>query len=266
MAAEQSTFEAPREGTWACFYGENWKCALYVPWNLHPVARVADRCYLRPLLPLLQTHVPFFVLALSHSAAALYSATPLSIEEVHLPVLDGAPQPTSADEWRAAYERLDAAVALQVGRHAPLVLACPEHLAVLYRTANSTAQLLPQRIPGQPQGWSTAELRMRAWQIVEQNLGRQRRFALDQFHRWRHSDRANEDPAAIAVAAEAGRVASLFVNSANLPPIATTADDDLVNTMICDTLVHEGTVWLADPLEMEGAALAATLRWGTAES
>ena len=69
----------------ALYSRPGWWRALRVPLHLPELAVVADRFYVRPLLPLLTGDGHFFVLALSQNRIRLLEGTRDRLEEVHLP-------------------------------------------------------------------------------------------------------------------------------------------------------------------------------------
>jgi hypothetical protein len=177
--------------------------ALRVPLDLPELAVVADRFHISPLLPLLTGDGHFFVLALSQHQIRLLEGTRDRLEEVHLP---GVPLGVrDALQGREAQKQLQLYVAdrggvaargifhghgsagdiqtervlryfrkvnralreVLAGERAPMVLAAVEHLAPIWRKANTYPHLVDEVLPGSPEGLGMHQLHARAWAVVE---------------------------------------------------------------------------------------------------
>jgi hypothetical protein len=109
------------------------------------------------------------------------------------------------------FKQIDNAVMHQLqGEDAPMMLACVEYEAALYREHNHYRQLLDEVILGNPEQWNITELHQRAWELVEPHFQRAQADELNKFNRL-PADRISTDLKCIAEAAEQGRVEALFV-------------------------------------------------------
>ena len=75
------------------------------------------------------------------------------------------------EEMRQFFHQLDRGLHLLLrDRQAPLVLAAVEYLVPLFHETNTHPGLLPDGIPGNPEGQSASALGARAWDIVRAHL------------------------------------------------------------------------------------------------
>jgi hypothetical protein len=106
----------------------------------------------------------------------------------------------------------DAVVARLHDERAPMVLACVEYEAPLYRAHNRYPVLLEAVVEGNPEQWNAVELHRRAWEAVEPHFREHQEVELGRFRRL-PADRISTDLKNIAEAADRGRVEALFVPS-----------------------------------------------------
>jgi hypothetical protein len=106
----------------------------------------------------------------------------------------------------------NAVVARLHSQRAPLVLACVDYEAPLYRQQNDYPALLETVIEGNPEQWSPTELHRRAWEAVAPHFRQSQEAELGKFLRL-GTDRISTDLKIIAEAAQQGRVEALFLPS-----------------------------------------------------
>jgi hypothetical protein len=94
---------------------------------------------------------------------------------------------------------------------APLVLAAVDYLMPIYRTANTYAHLVSEGVPGNPDDLTPAELRERAWRVVEPVFGMAVEKALDRYARTVGEGKASNDLATVIRAAAQGRTELLIL-------------------------------------------------------
>jgi hypothetical protein len=221
-----------------------------LPLDFDELVFVADRFYIKPLLPVLSGNGQFYVLALSQQAIRLLQGTRYSVDEVQLEDV-----PESIDEalWfedperrlqfhtstgspgsvggRSAvfhghgaeeddkeiilryFRRVDKGLRALLGdSQAPLVLAGVEYLLPLYAEANTYPHLLSVAgIVGNPEQLSASALHKQAWAIVEPLFAQAQKAAADRYMQLSNTDQASGDLEAIVPAAHQGRVDTLFV-------------------------------------------------------
>lgn len=241
------SFWNTREAGIALFRAPGFTRAFHLPYAFAERSVIGDHFFLRPLLPLVATDAPFYVLALSQNEVRLLEATCRTVRRLDLEDLPrslvGAlgTQTTGKDLQFHTASRASAAFPavvhggggdegsvkaelrrfvrqvevglrkLLAGCTAPLVLAGAEPLPSLYREINAYPHLAGPVIPGNSEHVSDVELRDRAWQILEPAFHEARRRAAERFDALAGTGRASNDPAEILPAAHHGRVESLFL-------------------------------------------------------
>jgi hypothetical protein len=191
-----------------------------LPMPLEPLALVAQRFHVKPLLRLMSGDSRFYVLALSQNKARLLEGTQSSIREVEckgMPegleqALDEVPEkqvqfrtmpgsrPGRSGQGAAIFygqgagmeddkERItrylhqvdDCLHQKLKSQRAPLVLAGVDYLFALYREVTLYPNLLPTPIAGNADVLSAEELRQRAWAIVQPLFKRNQQDAADYY-------------------------------------------------------------------------------------
>jgi hypothetical protein len=157
---------------------------------------------------------------------------------------------------------------------APLVLAGASHEVAAYRRASRHPDIVETEVDMNPTGLEPMELRDRAWPLVAPRFDQARRRA-EKAVATRARPIAVELPEIVAAACQ-GRVASLFVaagehrwgvvdgqpGSVSEHDVRRAGDRDLVDVAVTDTLIHDGDVFVVDPIEVPlGAPLTAVLRF-----
>jgi hypothetical protein len=178
-----------------------------LPLRFQPLALVAERFHLKPLLPLLSEDGQFYVLTLSQEEMHLYQGTAYTLDEIELQDVPDGLAAFLQDEDRERhlqfhtstrtpggrggdrpavfhghgvlesnartdilqyFRRVDAGLHdVLQGQTAPLVLAAVDHLLPIYHEANTYPHLLAEGIASHPTALSVEELHAQAWAIVE---------------------------------------------------------------------------------------------------
>ena len=273
---------------------------------------VSDRFYIKPLLPLLANEARFYVLALSHKAVRLLECSGDSVTEVDLPSVpknmeealpEEGPAPqlqfhsrplqggratrfqghgVGADDvddvnLERYFHRIDEGLhEVLKHEHAPLVLACVEYLAPVYRRITAYRHIVEKTVEGNPDGVKNEELHQKAWVIVQPHLQQARDTAAAQYKEGLAKGRASNSLADILAAAYQGRVATLFVPlgvrrwGRFRPEILEVeeheqehaGDEELLDLAAMHTLVHAGTVYGVAPEEVpDQQTIAAVFRF-----
>jgi len=97
---------------------------------------------------------------------------------------------------------------------APLVLACEERLAAIYREASDYPYVVERPVAGNPDAIRPDELCRRAWEIVRPEVDEARDDALSRYHQAAASGLAAQGLAAVLPAAHEGRIDTLLVADA----------------------------------------------------
>jgi len=231
----------------ALFLAEGLFRSYRVPLRLDPLAVVAPRFHLGPLLRLFTGNGRFFILALSQNAVrvlegtrygidervledlpqSLDDALPFEDRERQLQFRTGAP---AAGGQRAAlfhghgvggevekdrllryFRAVDAGLRdLLRDERAPLVLAAVDYLHPIYREANTYRHLIDGRILGNPESLTADDLHARAWEVVEPGFLGALDEAVAGYARLAGTGRTSVDLPEIMLAAHDGRIETLF--------------------------------------------------------
>lgn len=131
----------------------------------------------------------------------------------------GGEEPSERKQRLLEYCRLvDARLRKAVG-HAglPLVLACDERLAAIYREASDYARVVAQPVAGNPDSRKAAELCGQAWKLLEPEVAEAREQALARYHQAAARAEAAAHLEAVVAAAHEGRVRTLLVAADGQP-------------------------------------------------
>jgi hypothetical protein len=273
---------------------------------------VGDRFRIRALAPLWGMEAVGFVLALSQDHVRLYRVTPRQCELQSVPNLPTnlreALNEISVDRGaqchtvgRSAKRKQTAVFHAQGAGHdtektdlgeycrqiakavsayldpakAPLLLACVEYLAPVYREANQYATLLPEVIPGNPDYLTNQQVVDFAWPIFQSHFDREVSRQLARFQDLRGTERSIADTAGIVSAALEGRVDQLFFDDrqdiwgryddaygvVDVHDVPASTDVELVDLAVAATLRHRGNVRAIDPDRLPAPTpMAAILR------
>jgi hypothetical protein len=222
-----------------------------LPYDFETQAVIADRFYIKPLLPLLADDGQFFILALSQNQVRLLQGTRQSISEVDVAEIPASLAETmvtarpekqlqfhtgsgpSGSGRRAAifhghgadnkqfrtntlryFRQINSGLsAWLTNEHAPLLLAGVDYLLPLYKEVNSYPHLVDDVISGNPEELRPEELRQQGWAIVQPLFQQARRKAGAQYQQLfgSRSEKATNDPLHIIQASFYGRIETLFV-------------------------------------------------------
>ena len=292
----------------AIFRSEELFRVYRLPVSVQEFVSVSDRFYVKPLLPLLMNDARFYVLALSQKAVRLLECTRDLIQEIELPdvpqgMQEGLPIGPAPEFQRYTlpvggpqggrlhghgvgiddaditnltryFHRIDDGLKNILNQaDAPLVLACVEYLAPIFREAASYRHILAPIIPGNPDGLPNEELQRKAWLIVEPHVRRAQAAATAQYREGIAKGRAGNRLSEILPAAHQGRIATLFVplgvrrwgrfrfDSLTLEEHdeEEPGDDELLDLAAMQTMMHGGTVYGVKPEEIPGGGLLAAI-------
>jgi len=177
-----------------------------LPLDFGELVVVANRFYVKPLLPMFTGDGHFFVLALSQAQVRLLEATRYSVDELELPGVPSGlaealayekperrlqfhtraaakangqaavffghdPADEAKDRLLRYFRQIDQGLREMLkDESSPLVLAGVDYLLPIYRQANSYPYLLEEGIAGNPDALTPAELHALAWELVEPDL------------------------------------------------------------------------------------------------
>ena len=292
----------------ALFSRPGWWRSFRVPLDLPELAVVADRFHISPLLPLLTGDGHFFVLALSQNQIRLLEGTRDRLEEVDLPGVPlgvrDALQGEEAQKQLQLYVADRGGVAARgifhghgsagdvqeervlryfrnvnralrevlVGEQAPMVLAAVEHLAPIWRKANTYPHLVDEVLPGSPEGLGLHQLHARAWAVVEPLFLQAQREAAARYDQLAGTGLTSQNPRGIIRAGEDGRIDTLFAArhpaggvrgvGSDPSPNGDRALRDVLELATVTTLIKGGTVYVLPAGEVPGGgSVAAVFRY-----
>ena len=186
---------------------------------------VSDRFHLTPLARAVTFPQAAYVLALAAGGARLLEIGPEGPpEQVDVPDLPrDAWDPRSNAVFRArdrAYvRRIDDAIRPWLtGSPLPLVLAATETIAALYRTVSTAPQLVEQRVPGNPEETTDAELAALVRPILDELYADEVTALGDRFTARAGQGRAATDLADLGRLATVGAIDTLIVDLAASTP------------------------------------------------
>jgi hypothetical protein len=195
---------------------------------------VSDRFYVKPLLRTVSFPQVALVLALAQGSVRLIEVSPdLEPEAVRVPELpkdaasaagrsslaDRAParriQGSEGRKLRMTQyaRKVDQALRpIVAGLDVPLILAATKPLGAIFRSVNSSPQLAPTTIPGNPERTSDAELAASAREILDDLSARELRETRELFELRLAEGRALLDVGDVARAATYGAIDTVLVD------------------------------------------------------
>jgi hypothetical protein len=219
-----------------------------LPITVEERAVLAERPYLKPLLPLLELGQSFLVLALSQKQVRLFRCgrdhatevdlgdTPRSLTEAvgadfeqrSLQFHTGTPgqgagrrsavfhgQGGGHEKADTEIERfvqlLDQGVQRRVDPTAPLIVAAVSSLASQYRAVSEVPSLLGEGIEGNPDEMTGAQLAAAGWKLIQGVLDQKRERVMEEYREKRGKGLGTDELATVLLAAREGRVGTLFV-------------------------------------------------------
>lgn len=222
---------------------------LRVPIHFDEHVIVARHFHLRPMIPPFSNDSRFCLLAFSQNHLRLFDATRFSMDELAIEGIPtsledamkyedpekqlqfrtqappqhgqrsaqfhghGVGTDDSKDEILRYCHMIDNGLPkLLPDRSRPLVIAAVDYLQAIYREANSYPHLLDGGVEGNPDQVQKDELHRKAWQVARPHFDRIRKRAVGQFSQMRENNRASTDLDEIVLAAQEGRIDTLFLN------------------------------------------------------
>ena len=231
-----------------------------LPYRPKPLAEVADRFHLTPLIRAMTSPQDIFVLALAEKGVRLVRVfVNLPPTRIHVPEL-----PKDAEEvahrasirernWKGHLQGSEAAKFLLhkfarrvdhalhgvlAGRSAPLVLAADEPLASIYRSVNTYPGLIDETIAGNPNLMTDAQLEDAALPMLDRLYKRALKAAIARFDEFKPR-RATTDVSYAAHAATAGAIDELLIDlDAVIPGLVSEFDGSVAYAASDDAEVY----------------------------
>ena len=216
-----------------------------LPYNFEQRVEVADRFFLKPLLPVITNDSKFYLLTLAQNQVQFFLGSHYSLNQVKLPESvpaslaealkyddpekqqqyhsgdsgtspiyhgQGVGTTDNKDEIKRFFQQIDSGLQKVLQEeNTPLILAGVEFLLPIYHETNSYANLLEKGITGNPENADPRDLHSSAWEIIEPHLANQRKQDIDKFNQLADTDEASSQIEQIVSAAVTGQVDTLFV-------------------------------------------------------
>jgi release factor family 3 len=279
-----------------------------MPFAFEEFCLVSERFSVKPLLPLLINDARFYVLALSQNAVRLLECSRDHLSEISLPTvpqgmqeglpIGPAPQLQNytlpvggphAGRFHGHGVGIDDSDVVNVTRYfhrvneglkdilkdqrIPLILACVEYLAPIFKEVSSYRPILKSVVAGNPDRISNEELHRKAWRIAEAHFQHAPDIAAAQYHEGTAKGRAGNRLQDVLTAAYQGRIATLFVPRGiqrwgrfDFERLALeeheeerTGDEELLDLAAMQALIHGGTVYGVKSDEMPDRQLLAAV-------
>lgn len=312
LHTDQSAWRYMSDGL-AMFLRAGWHRIYRVPVDVPEVAAVGDRFLVSPLLGAISSEDHFLALTVSQRNIRLLEGTRHRLEIVELPdvpmdlrdVIE-APEPRSATMTRslgggrpgpAVFHGHGAADddfkneevvrffrRVVEGLHPyladqdlPMVLVGLDRNIGLFREVNTYRNVLGQAVSSNPDHLSADELHDAAWPIAAEHFAQAKHAAIERFEQLHGTGLASADTESIQVAADQGRVATLFVRRepscwdrghggrptvVRLGVDSSLAECELLDRSVLATLANGGEVYQVDePSPLDGHLMAATFRY-----
>jgi hypothetical protein len=285
-----------------------------VPLALPELVVVSDRFQIKPLVPLLTSDERFYLLAISQDHVRLLEGTRTDVVDVDLGTMPESlaealkfddPQKQLQYHSRAAprgtkraamffghgqahgeddkdrllryFQAIDHGLQqLLREQRVPLILAGVDYYFPIYREVNSYPHLIAEGVSGSPEGLSDAELRDRAWNLVEPWFREKRDAALAHYRELAGTPRVSSDLKEIVPATAQGRVEALFVvpglqrwgrfDPQTQEVVAHDApesgDHDLLDLAVVKAFQSKAEIYTTPPSEMpNGSPISAVFRY-----
>lgn len=255
---------------------------------------VGQHPVVRPLLREIEGHSPFYLLALSQKLVRLFWMEPHAWQELHprdmptnmkdalnIVAVDRGSQihtggvfakrkegavyhsqrgkgESQKDDLGNFCRMIDEVVVREIERRpAPLMLACVEPLAAIYRQTSHCAHLLEDALLGNPDEQSPTHLHQTSWKLRGEMLEAEKRNASEQLKQRPAERSETSDTRQIVLAAHDGQVEKLFLDPdrpawglylpseriVDVHDVRASGDRDLMETVVDETLLHDGEIY-----------------------
>lgn len=227
----------------AIYFGPDLFLTYRLPFAIKDMVVASRHFHLKPLLPLLCCHWRFYLLALSQKQSRLFRGSPYHLEEVTSVDLPqgieevtgeeptktlnfynlgrggkrifhghGGLEESLKDKLKQYFQKVDRALNDFLGEEkAPLVLASVDYFLPIYKKANSYPHLLDEVVSGNPEGIKSAKLQSQAWAIASPYFEKERERDRAEYKKLHGTGQTSNDISEVVLAADQGRVKTLFV-------------------------------------------------------
>lgn len=161
-------------------------------------------------------------------------------------------------------------------KNAPLILACVDYLAPLYKEISKHSAVLDEIIKGNPENVSINDLHQKAWQIVHPHFKEKQEEVKNRYLELKGTGKTSNSILEILPAAYHGRISELFVvpglqqwgyynpetEEVILNEDSQTGYEDLIDQAAVKSFANNGSIYALDKSQMpDTTPVAAILRW-----
>ncbi|OPL10832.1 MAG: hypothetical protein AVO34_09420 [Firmicutes bacterium ML8_F2] len=311
---DNSHYWANQDEGLACFLNPNFYRYYRLPLQFTEIAVVKRSFHLKPLFSLLTMDWRFYILAISKKDIRLLRATRTFCEEVDLSALLDELEAEFSEEMpgsnlqfhtRAPYagrtrtavffghggdiENIQKEHLLKYFRFidrelpnymkttdAPLVLACVDYLAPLYREASSYPVLLEEIVRGNPENRSNQEIHEKAWSIVKPYFQQPVDEIKERYLELKGTGKTSNNILELVVAAHQGKISDLLfvpgiqqwgrynpqTGEATPGNEPTRGSEDLIDIIVTQSFLNKSNIYALEAEMMPDSSPAAALfRW-----
>jgi len=309
-----SYFWANQSEGLAYFTSPEFTKSYRLPLQFEEMAAVRKSFHLKPLFKLFSSDGHFYILALSQKNARLLRCTKSTVEELdlsaiidkykaevgdeliekHLQFHTGTP---SVEGDRGAvyhghggeidsierekllnyFRLIDREIQnILIETNVPLILACVDYLAPLYRDASKYSALQEDIIKGNPEYVTDIELQQKAWMIISPYFKKKQEEAKALYHEYKGTGKTSNNIVEILPAAHHGRISELFVapgiqqwgtydqatEKVSLSEEPHNRSEDLIDLATSKAFLNNGNIYALEFNQMpDSSPVAAVFRW-----
>ena len=311
---DESFFWSSQSEGLAYFLSPGFSRLYRLPIKFEERAIVKNSFYLKPLFYLLAADRQFYVLALSQKNARLLRGTRGMVEEMDLgDIIDkfqekfggelpeqslqfhtrapqiGGTRPAifygggvdldkiQREKLRKYFRFIDQELhQVMDEKNVPLVLACVEELAPLYREASNSPMLMEQQIKGNPDNMKAEEIHRQAMEIMEPYFKKQLDDVKKKYLDLKGTGKTSNNLREILPSSFQGRINDLFVDpkaqqwgwyyqdleDINWQEESLPENEELYDLVATETYVHNGNVYALPPEDLpDSEPVSAVFRW-----
>lgn len=295
----------------ALFVAPGFFAEFQLPFSVAETVTVGRRFLIKPLIPAVGAESRFHVLVLSQNEVSLYLVTEGMCEHLNVKGLPGPMKEALGYDQTDRGEQVHSAMAGSRGKQAavfhgqggapdtekkdlgafcrlvdtavckylhgdqgPLLLACVDSVACIYRDVNSYPALLPTTLRGNHDYESTTNLHEKALHLANAYFQEQITAEANYFRQHAETERTSDEVCQIVSAAREGRIRTLFADSratmygkvctddGHVQVTNDPNDEDLVDLAVVETLRTGGAVYSYEYAALPtNSPVAAVLRY-----
>lgn len=314
LIINESVYWASQSDGFASFISNDFHRHYRLPLPFEDMAMVRYSFHFKPLFELFSTDDQFYMLALSQKQVRLIYGNRSAAEEIDFTEImekleaefgeinfepdlqfhTGAPDSTGTrsavfhglggtidgyqKERLLNYLRfIDREVQGQIEeKKAPLILACVDYLAPLYKEISKYPNIFDEIVKGNPENISTGDLQQKAWQILHPHSTGKQEVVKNRYLELKGTGKTSNSILEILPAAYHGRISELFVvpglqqwgyynpetEEVVLSDTSEAGYEDLIDLAAVKSFANNGSVYAMDKSQMpDTTPVAAILRW-----